>query len=264
MEPLLPVSPPRSYLESIGLVIFMTAAGWLLRSFLSPTNLIMLYLLAVVISAYRWGLRPAILTAVFGVLAFDFFFVAPVFTFRVSDTEYLITFAGLITVGTVISLLVARVRDHALAAQTRDRETGTLYALARDLATAMDTDSILHAVLKHIEEIFQGKAAFLLPEGDTLKIRAASLGLVLDDDELAVATFAFQHRAMAGAGTDTLPGSRLRYIPIMSSRGAFGVMGIRLPEPDGVIAPEQARVILAFADQAALALERVNLAGKVD
>ncbi|HVP24960.1 MAG TPA: sensor histidine kinase KdpD [Methanomicrobiales archaeon] len=260
MDPLLPVTPPRSYVESIGLVILMTVIGWLIKSVISPTNLIMLYLLAVVISAYRWGLRPAVLTAVIGILAFDLFFVAPTFSFRVSDTEYIITFAVLITVGTVISLLVARVREHALAAQTRENETGTLYALAQDLATAMDIDSIVLAVSKHIDEIFQWKSVFLLPEGDRLVLHTASLGLTLDADEMAVATWAFRHRAIAGYDTDTLPGSRLRYIPIQSSRGVFGVLGVKPPDPAGVITPEQARILLAFANQAALALERVNLA----
>src|SRR5512136_335098 len=217
MEPILPVTPPRSYLDSIGLALLMTIIGWFLSPFISPTNLIMLYLLAVVIAAYRWGLRPAILTAVLGTIAFDFFFVSPTFSFRVSDTEYLITFAGLITVSIVVSLLVARVRDHALAAESRDQETTTLFALAQDLATAMDIDSIVLAVSRHIEEIFQWRSVFFLPEGEGLGMHTASLGLVLDADEVAVATRAFRHKAVAGYDTETLPGSRLRYIPIQSS-----------------------------------------------
>jgi two-component system, OmpR family, sensor histidine kinase KdpD len=263
MEPLLPVTPPRSYLGSIGLVVLMTLAGWLLRPFISPTNLIMLYLLAVVIAAYRWGLRPAVLSAVLGTLAFDFFFVSPTLSFRVSDTEYLITFAGLITVGIVVSLLVARVRDHALAAESRDQETTTLLALAQDLATAMDIDAIVLAVSRHIEEIFQWRSVFFLPEGESLGMHTASLGLVLDANEVAVATWAYRHRAVAGYDTETLPGSRLRYIPLQSSRGIQGVMGVKPAEPAGVITPEQERMLLAFANQAALALERVRLAGKV-
>ena len=258
MEPLLPVTPPLNYLESAGLVVLMTVIGFLIRSLISPTNLIMIYLLAVVISAYRWGLRPAVLTAVLGVLAFDFFFISPAFSFRVSDTEYLITFAGLITVGTVISLLVARVRDHALAAQSRDEETTTLYALAQDLATARDLDSIVLAVSGHIDEIFQWKSAFFLPDGDRLATHTASLGLVLDADETAVATWAYRHGAVAGYDTDTLPGSRLRYIPIQSPRGILGVLGVKPADPTGVVTPEQARLLIAFANQAALAIERVS------
>ena len=88
MEPLLP-APSRDYVASLVLVAFITGFGWLVKSFISPVNLAMLYLLAVVIVAFRRGLKPAIFTAVIGVLAFDFFFIPPYLTFRVSDTELL-------------------------------------------------------------------------------------------------------------------------------------------------------------------------------
>jgi two-component system sensor histidine kinase KdpD len=155
------------------------------------------------------------------------------------------------------------VREHALAAQTRENETGTLYALAKDLATAIDIDSIVLAVSRHIDEIFQWKSVFFLPHGDKLVMHTASLGLVLDADEMAVATWAYRHRAVAGYDTDTLPGSRLRYIPIQSSRGVLGVMGVKPADSTGVITPEQARILLAFANQTALALERLELARTV-
>jgi two-component system, OmpR family, sensor histidine kinase KdpD len=134
LDHLLPVTPPQDYIACIALVAAITAIGWLVKEFISPTNLAMLFLLAVVVIAFRRGLRPAIFTAIIGVLAFDFFFIPPYMTFRVSDSEYLITFSGMIIVGTLVSLLVARAREHAYAAQERENETGTLYALSQDLA----------------------------------------------------------------------------------------------------------------------------------
>lgn len=259
LEPLLPATPPRGFVNSLALIIIITVIGWLIKSIISPTNLMMLYFLAVVVSAYRWGLRPAIMTAVLGVLAFDFVFIPPHFSFRVSDIEYLITFAGLIGVAALISLLVARVREHAIAAQTRENETSTLYALSQDLATPVDIDSIIAVVGKHINEIFKWECAFLLPVGEQLVAHSASPGLSLDADEMAVATWAYKHGAIAGYDTDTLHGSRLRYIPLQSSRGVMGIMGVKPDEPDGIISPEQARILTAFANQTALALERVNL-----
>jgi two-component system sensor histidine kinase KdpD len=257
MEPLLPASLPRDYVASLILVAFITAIGWLVKSFISPANLAMLYLLAVVIIAFRRGLKPAIFTAVIGVLAFDFFFIPPHLTFRVSDTEYLITFAGMIIVGGLISLLVARAREQSDAAQIREKETGTLYALSQDLAVAVDVNSIVNAVSKHIRGIFQWESVFLLPEGNELVIRAVSPGLRLDADDIAVATWAYQHGTIAGYDTDTLHGSRLRYIPLPSPRGVLGVMGVKPAEPDGVITHEQDRILMAFANQTALAFERV-------
>jgi two-component system sensor histidine kinase KdpD len=259
MEPLLPASLPQDYVASLVLVFFVTIIGWLIKSFISPANLAMLYLLAVVIIAFKRGLKPAIFTAVIGVLAFDFVFIPPHFTFRVSDTEYLITFAGMIIVGTLISLLVARAREHAIAAEIREKETGTLYALSQDLAVAMNVNSIVAAVAKHINGIFQWESVFLLPEGNELVMREASPGLRLDADDIAVATWAYQHGTVAGYDTDTLHGSRLRYIPLQSTQGVLGIMGVKPAEPDGVITHEQDRILMAFANQTALALERVNL-----
>jgi two-component system sensor histidine kinase KdpD len=178
----------------------------------------------------------------------------------VSDTEYLITFAGMIIVGALISLLVTRAREHAYAAQARENETGTLYALSQDLAAAADAESIKSAVTRHIHEIFHWESVVLLPDEEHLMVNPPDTGLVLNADDVAVATWAFQHNSIAGYDTDTLHGSRLRYIPLQSSDKVIGVLGVKPTDPEGVISHEQERIITAFANQMALALERVNLA----
>jgi len=259
MEPLLPATPPKDYVASLALVAIITAIGWLIHAFISPVNLAMLFMLGVVAVAWRRGLRPAIFTAVIGVLAFDFFFIPPYLSFRVSDTEFLITFAGMIIVGALVSLLVGRAREYADAAQIREKETGTLYALSQDLARAVDVDSIINAVAQHIREIFQWETAFLLPGENGLVVHVTSSKLRLNADDIAVATWAFQHGTVAGYDTDTLHGSPLRYVPLQSSNQVLGIMGVKPSEPEGVITHEQERILTAFASQAALALERVNL-----
>jgi two-component system, OmpR family, sensor histidine kinase KdpD len=261
-EPMLPVALPMDYVRSLVLVALITLVGWLIKPIISPVNIIMLYLLGVVVIAFRRGLKPAIFTAVVGVLAFDFFFIPPFFTFRVSDTEYLITFAGMIITGGMISLLVTRSREHAEAVQIREKETATLYALSQDLTVAGDTDSIIRAAARHVQDIFHWDVTFLLPDGDHLVEHSTSSGLILDADEMAVAMWAFRHGAVAGYDTDTLHSSRLRYIPLQSSRGVLGIMGVKPAEPDGVMTYEQAFILTAFANLTAQALERVNLTKK--
>jgi two-component system, OmpR family, sensor histidine kinase KdpD len=263
MEPLFPISLPQDYVASFFLVVAITIIGWLVHEVISPTNLAMFYMLGVVVVAWKRGLRPAVFTAVIGVISFDFFFIPPYLNFRVSDTEYLITFAGMIIVGSLVSLLVARTREYADAAQIREKETGTLYALSQDLAVAVDTGSIFAAVSKHIREIFTWDCTFLVPDNDRLLVFPGVPGLVLDADDIAVATWAFRHKAVAGYDTDTLHGSRLRFIPLQSSREVFGILGVRPAEPDGVITHEQDRILSAFATQTALALERVKIAKSV-
>lgn len=220
----------------------------------------MFYLLAVVVIAFKRSLKAAIFTSIVGVIAFDFFFVPPYLTFRLSDTQYLVTFLGMIIVGTVISMLVTRAKKHGDAAQVREKETSTLYALSQDLAIAMDAAAIMRAVGQHIREIFQWESVFFIPENGLLVVQAKTPGLVMDVDDIAVATWAFQHGSIAGYDTDTLHGSKLRYIPLRSTRGVLGILAVQPIDPTGVITYEQSRILTAFANQAALALERVNLA----
>ena len=159
----------------------------------------MLYLLAVVLAAARLGLRPAILTAALGVLAFDFFFIPPRFTLKVEDTEYVLTFFGLFIVGVVISSLVSKARERAEVLRERELQTESLYYLSRDLAAAVDRESIMAAVLKNISETLQAQLAVLAPQGEQMEILAISKGLLLDVKELAVADWAFRNRREAGS-----------------------------------------------------------------
>jgi two-component system sensor histidine kinase KdpD len=177
--------------------------------------------------------------------------------------EYIISILGLIFVGAVISFLVARTREHAQAAEFREKETGTLFALSQELAAAVNSDAIIGAVTKDIREIFQWESTFLLPDDmDHLVVHSAGPGLRLDEKEIAVAIWAYKHGVIAGYDTDTLHDSRLRYIPLDSSRGVLGILGVMPTEPSGIITSEESRILIAFANQAAIALERVNLANK--
>jgi two-component system, OmpR family, sensor histidine kinase KdpD len=127
----------------------------------------------------------------------------------------------------------------------------------------VDIDTIVTAVTKHVREIFLWESVFLVPDGKLLSVHSASPGLRLDADDIAVATWSFQHGEVAGYDTDTLHGSRLRYIPIYTSAGVLGVMGVKPAEPDGVITHEQTLLLTAFATQAALALDRVSQCKRV-
>jgi two-component system sensor histidine kinase KdpD len=255
-----PHRPWNRYLQSLGLVVIATLLSELVGPFIAPTNMVMLYLLAVVIAALRLGRGPAIAASVLGVLAFDVFFVPPRLTFAVSDYQYVITFAGLLIVGLVISTLASQTREQAEAARRRETQTATLYALSRDLAVAVGLEAIMQAVITHIGQTFDREVAVFLPEGERLVARAASPGFTLDEDKYAVATWTFQHGQSAGRGTDTLSAANARYLPLKTARGVVGVVAVKLPRSGLHSTPEQRRIMEAFASQTALAIERAHLA----
>lgn len=258
-----PRRPWRRYAGAAILVLLGSLLSSVLHRFLAPTNLVMIYLLVVVIAALYLGRGPSVLAAVLGVLVFDFFFVPPYLTFAVADTEYLLTFLGLLIVGLLISDLTARVRDQVEAARRRERETSALYGLSRDLAVAADLEAEGEAVAAHAGDTFGRDVIILLPEGNdgaTLRPFKDHPDLTLDEHELAVATWTFQHGQPAGRGTDTLSAARLRYLPLKTARKTVGVLGVRAAEEGKYLSPEERRLLEAFASLAAVAIERVQLA----
>lgn len=249
------------YLWAILLVLIATGISALLRDAVSPSNLVIVYLMAVVITALRLGRGPSILLSVLSVLALDFFFVPPRYSFAISDMEYILTFAGLLVVGLVISKLTARMRDQVKAAQRREAEMAALYAFTRDLSTAEGLEELLRTIADHIRRTFGREVAIFLPDSQgNLKIASQSSDFTLDGNEMTVAVWSFQHGRPAGRGTDTLSAARARYIPLKTPRGVVGVLGVVPKDQSRQLTPDQRRLLEMFASEAALAIERAQLA----
>lgn len=255
--------PWRRYLMGMLLVLAAYGISVMIQPFISPVNLVMVFLLAVVATAVFFGRGPSILASFVSVLVFDYFFVPPFFTFAVSDTEYILTFIGLFGVGLVISELTARVRNQADVAQRREKETSTLYALSRDLSIAEGLDEIVRAVTENVSQTFGREVVIFLPEkGEqkALKPYTHNPNFDLDENEAAVAQWSYQHGQSAGRGTDTLMASDARYIPLKTSKGVVGVLAVKPRNPGDQLTTDQRRLLETFARQVALAIERARFA----
>lgn len=253
-------SPIYKYVISVLMVAAATIVGSWFGGRIETSNLVMLYLLVVVLAAVYLGRGPAVLASLLGVLSFDFLFIKPYFSFAISDTQYIIAFIALLFVGLVISQLTARAGEQAQAARQREAETAELYDLSRDLASSADIEAILIQLKKHMEQTFGRKIAVLLPKENRLEVRAASEGLTLSDEEVAVADWVYRHGEPAGRTTNTLPAAQLRYLPLKTARGVTGVLGAGKPKAsDHDLPPSQLRLMEAFTNQGAQAIERAVL-----
>jgi two-component system sensor histidine kinase KdpD len=254
----------KGYLASLMLVVAASLVCQLLHPFLDPTNMAMIYLLTVILASVRLGRKAAIMTALLGVLAFDFFFVPPHFTLSVSNPQYLITFVALFSVGAVISTLVSLARERADVIQARELQTASLYYLSRSLASAADIGAVLEAVVRNVGEALNARVVLFLPEGERLDMVAASQGLVVDIKEQAVADWAFRNRHPAGRGTDTLVSAALIHLPLETASNVLGVMGVQLESVQEYRSTECRRLLDAFATQAAMAMERVQFSRQAE
>jgi two-component system sensor histidine kinase KdpD len=265
--------PPRAparegYFWAAATVAFSTTVSFLLTWLFpatDPTNLVMVYLLGVVAVSFRWGPGASVLTSVLSVVAFDFCFVPPRFTFAVDDTQYLLTFGVMLLTGLVISTLAARTLLQAEAARQRESRTATLLAMSRDLSALQDLETIVRSAVTHIGGTLRSSVAILLPGDDGRLAAAAGLGgWTLPDRDWSVAQWAFEHRQRAGKGTGTLPGAEGLYIPLVVSRGTAGILAIRTGPEEPALEPERFYMIEALAGVTALAIERAQLAEEAE
>jgi two-component system, OmpR family, sensor histidine kinase KdpD len=266
-QAILPVRPLPvqwwGYISSLSLVAISTFLGSLVHSFIDPVNISMLYLLTVVISAVYFGLGPSIVASVVGVLAFDFFFVPPFLSFAVSSVQYLFSFAVLLGVAIVVSYLTSRIRRQGELSLDRESETATLYSLSKELSSTLGLEATLKSVIGMARDHFGQNAVVYLPDranADLLTPITSGQGDSIDENEKAVASWSYQHQKPAGRNTDTLPYAQALYLPLTTANGNVGVLSLRPIEADSPLSVKQERMLKAFADLVATAIERAQLA----
>lgn len=248
------------YLKSVILVGIVTLTNFLFFTRLEPTNLVMFFLAAVVISAIYLGRGPSILASLLSVLAFDFFFVHPQYSFAVSDTEYIVTFAGFMAVGLIISSSASLLRDQVDQLKRREKTARAINALSKELTAAVNLEEVLDVVVRELSQIFNSAVAILLPENQNLVIRTVTKGLELDQNEQAVALWSYQNKQMAGRSTETLSAVPIQFLPLITSNGIVGVLGVKSKNQNGILTPDDRLLLDNFVNLAALAIERASFA----
>ena len=259
-----PVQPVRwrGYAGTIPVLALCTLVSFTLHGRLELSNIAMIYLLGVVVSAMGLGRGPAIVTAILGVAIFDFVFVPPRFTFAVEDTQYVLTFAVFLLVAIVIGRLTSRMREQTEAARGREARSASLYHLSRELAGRTGVRGLLETGAARAAEVFESRVAVLLPGPDGRLEPVAGDAALLGggEHERGVAQWAFDHAQPAGLGTDTLPGSVALHLPLIASGDPAGVLTLQPREPGRLRDPGRIQLLRTFANQIALALERALLA----
>jgi two-component system, OmpR family, sensor histidine kinase KdpD len=256
------VADVRPYAASLLFVLGAVPIAFGLRHFLSITNVALVFLTAILFSAVRYGRGPSLFACMIAMLAYNFFFLPPLYTFTIADPENVVALFFFAVVALIVSNLAARVRGQAVAARQRAKTTDDLYQFSRKLTVAVTLDDLLWATAHQIALMLKMRVVLLLPEdGEGFAVRAGFPPEdTLEEADLAAAKWSWQKNHVAGRGSDTLPGAKWLFLPMRTGRGPVGVVGVIRDEPGLPLMPDQQRLLDALTDQAALAIERVNLA----
>ncbi|NUZ08255.1 DUF4118 domain-containing protein [Piscinibacter koreensis] len=223
--------------------------GWL-----ELTNIVMIFLLAVVGVGWVHGRGPAVVAAFVGVGLFDWFFVPPRFSFAVSDVQYLVTFAVMLVVALAISQLTAGLKVQAQAATQREHRMRGLYEMSRDLSAALLPTQVAEIGARFLAAEFKARAT-LLAADEHDRLVALPGGCAAVDN--AVAQWSFDRGEPAGFGTDTLAASACLVLPLKAPMRVRGVLAVE-PENRATLGPDQRRLLDTCASLLAISLERIH------
>ena len=211
------------YLLATAFVAAITLALWLLRDRLTIANASLLFMLATLVVAVRFGTGPSVLAAVLSFFSFNYFLVRPYYTLAVEDPRELLDLVVFLAAALIAGRLAAYARSQAEAAGLNAHQQDVLYRLTSALNPLTDAPAI-----------------------------RAELRRVVADELGAVEVHILPNRPPAG------PENNLTAVFVLLQTGEtiYGTLRAAFAHPPAV---SENRLLIACAGQAALALQRVDL-----
>ncbi len=253
----------RGYAEALLMVSASTLLGLALAPTWGNSAVDLLYLPAVIATAVLAGLWPALFAALLAALAYNFFFVAPHFTFRIDNPNDVVTVIVLFAVAVVTSQLAASVRRQAKIAEAHAARNATIAGLARRLLSCTSETEIGEVSTGQLAELFGCNAALLAgtPSPHLLASAPAPARLVASD--LAVAALVLDSGEPAGRFVDRAVPTEWQFHPVKSERATIAAIALARDDGAPPARPDQLLLLDNLLDQVALALQRSRLEEEV-
>lgn len=209
----------------------------------------MIFLLAVVVAAYRMDGPSAVAMAVAAVTALNFFFVPPRWTLEVESRDHLIALAAMLAVALVVSHLARGLRHEAFLARQSEQRARQLHGLSVALSEAASAAEVQQLGQDALAQAFSGPVHLVLADTsrDAWPTEARDgLGRCMQD------------RAVLGPGTGRWPGLGGWYLPLLDGEQPVGAALVQPAQAGDEDGRAHASAIAALLAQA---LKRIASAG---
>lgn len=217
----------------------------------------LVFLLAVVLAALRFRRGPVLAMASLLALAWNYFFIPPLFTFYIRKPEDVVMFVIFFIVALSMGHLTTRLRQREEAERRRLRLTSALLRVTQSAALAAESARGLADALRTINELLNAETALIVRQTDRSLPHQAHPASTFKPrpKEWGVIVWSYENKQAGGRFTDTLPESDATWFPLQTSTSMMGVLGISLPKDAGLDFTTR-QMIEAFALQLALVLEK--------
>ena len=234
--------------------------AWAAQHWLGLSDLSMVFIVAVVLVATRTRMTAAMIAATLCFLSYNFFFLAPRFTFYIRARQGVVTVCLFLVAALVAGRLAARLRAQVLALRATNAHTTALQTLGRDLASAADLGQVMVAGRNALERSIGADAWVRVGDQES----QGDSALAMNEKDRSAADCAQRNRQPTGRFTDTVAGSEWWFLPLVNGIGSAGVIGLRFPADAPPPGPEQRSLVEAMADEIAKSVLRTRLVADLE
>jgi two-component system sensor histidine kinase KdpD len=212
----------------VGAVVAATAVGWLLEGVTGYAAISLVYLLCVVLLAMVLNRWAVLLVATLSALAWNYLFIPPIYTFRITSAHDLMMFSMFFVVALAMGHITHQLRTRETAERRRERRASALNRLLESVTASASLEDGLARAVREVDALFRSRTVVLLATAEERleETPHPASTFSIDAKERAVAAWAFERGQAAGRFTDTLPDAQGLYLPLQTSKNKLGVMGV--------------------------------------
>lgn len=236
-----------------------TLLGLAASDIVHAQNLSMLFLVAVILSAMICGRLSAVIAAGLAFVFYNFFFLEPLHDLSIAKPHQLFSLIIFLGVALMIGDLAGRLRDQVARSRNQAKNTQALYEFSRKLSGTARLDDVLISTATHLHSTFGTGVVILMPYDCELSLQTAwPPDLTLGGTDMTAVRWAYEKNERAGSNTATLPQIGWQFLPILTSNGVAGVLGLSTQDR-AALSENDDRMLTAILDQTAIAIDRAQL-----
>ncbi|MEQ1612413.1 MAG: DUF4118 domain-containing protein, partial [Hyphomicrobiaceae bacterium] len=254
-----PLNGPTLVAAALAVVALATLIGVAVAHLLPQPSVPLVYLLFVVLTAISLGTWTGVTAAFLAFLAYNFFFIQPIYTFVIADPQELFALIVFFIVALLTGSLAGRMREVADASRRRANALLALNEFAALLSGARSQAAIMQALATQVATTVQGSTVVMTADGDDLAISAAvPSSTQLTTTDLQAASRARRSGSYVPAAAPGWPGPTYEFRPLTTDRGVIAVVGFTPANGQRAIARQDEGTLQTILRHAAIAIERIR------
>jgi two-component system sensor histidine kinase KdpD len=244
----------------------------LLQQVLPNSNLVLVYVMAVVTCGLRYGARPALFTSILAFLSFNYFLTEPYFSLNVNKPHDMATLLFLAVIGAVCGPAASRIRQQFLLLRAANRYSEFQREFAAELTLVHQPPQLWQVLRQQVlkalagmqtSNSWAGQVLLACPQQQQWQWQGEPVRALLPLD-LAVLEWSARHQQSAGRFSQTLSASSWSATPLIVAGDTVAVLLVQYPPQLVAPSPADLQLLQSLLQQAGSVWQRLQLTTELE